>query len=444
MYKQLCRLLIDNGARLIYTTSRATGHALEILKKENPDFYSEVSINEKTAYELALTGGMVAKRTACIFSTEGLYEALDPVMSSAYTGTVGGFLIICLQETEEEVTPMGLFSKLPLIVAERAAELARSMEFGYYLSEKYEIPVIIQAAIDEGDFQGSGVRFSGHQVKMNDEKSSNKKVRVGSAPLDNNSEFSSAGAFGRAGKIQNSKFTKNPARWAATPKFRYQLHKLLNEKREKIREEFEQYEGNILKVMQGKTGIITNKHSYAEFYGEDTSVLYISTVYPLPAKLVDTFIGQMDKVFVIEGEYPAIELQIRNRTKIKVEHMEGVPERVKPEETMYGFEVVRDTLGGASSISMAHGIKKSDPHKKILAITFEDHFFHSGMPAFVNTLYNNSSYVLLILTNEREDEIKKIMEGCGFNNFFHIENTSEIERFYKTDELIVLFCRGII
>jgi len=421
MYKQICRLLIDNGVRLIYMTNRTAGHVLETMKNENPAFSSEVSINEKIAYELALTGGMVAKRTACIFSTEGLYEALDPVMSSAYTGTVGGLLIICLQETEEEVTPMGLFSKLPLIVAEGSVELARSVEFGYYLSEKYEIPVIIQATLDDGRFSGVGSREPG-----------NENLKLANLnPAEN-------------GTVQNSAFVKNPARWAATPKFRYQLHKVLNEKTEKIRAEFEQYEGNILKIMKGKTGIITDKRSYAEFYGEDTSVLYISTVYPLPEKLVNAFMEQMDKVFVIEGEYPAIELQIHDRTKVKAENIEGIPERTKPDEIMYGFEVVRDTLGGASSISMAHGIKKADPDRKILAVTFEDHFFHSGMPAFVNTLYNNSFYILLILTNDKEDEIKKIMAGCGFHNFFHIEDASEIERFNKADGLTVLFCRGIL
>jgi indolepyruvate ferredoxin oxidoreductase, alpha subunit len=423
MYKQICRLLIDNGARLIYTTNKALGQTLEALKKENPAFQSEVSINEKIAFELALTGGMVAKKTACVFSTEELYETLDPLMSSAYTGTVGGFLILCVQETEEEVTPMGLFSKLPLITAEGSDTLARSVEFGYYISEKYEIPVIIQAALDEGDFQGSRFKFQ--------------------AAENEDSKFISYYPD-TIGATQKSKFVKNPARWAATPKFRYQLHKLLNEKTEKIRAEFERYEGNILNIVPGKTGVITNKRSYAEFYGEDTSVLYISTIYPLPTKMVDTFIEHMDKIFVIEGEYPAIELQIKDRTKVKAEHIGGTPEREKPEETMYGFKVVRDTLGGASSISMAHGIKKADPHKKILAITFEDHFFHSGMPAFVNTLYNNSSYVLLILINEREDEIRKIMEGCGFHNFFHIEDASEIERFYDADSLTVLFCRGIL
>ena len=68
---------------------------------------------------------------------------------------------------------------------------------------------------------------------------------------------------------------------------------------------------------------------------------------------------------------------------------------------MYGFSVVHDKLGPASSINMVHGVAKTDPDRKLLAITFEDHFFHSGLPAFVNSIYNQSVYVLLIMVNGR-------------------------------------------
>jgi len=152
----------------------------------------------------------------------------------------------------------------------------------------------------------------------------------------------------------------------------------------------------------------------------------------------------MEEVFIAEGPYPAIELQIQDRSKIVSAKVGDIPERKKPQETMYGFDVVRDTLGPASSINMAHGIKKTEPGKKILAITFEDFFLHSGMPAFVNTLYNGSAYIILILGDKKEEEIKKILAGFGFNNVFRIDNFSEIERFKDTEDMTVLFCRGII
>ena len=410
MYDQVCRVLAENGTRLLYTANRAAGGVVKMLESEYSSLRGETSLNEKIAFELALTGAYSSKRTACLFSTEGLYEALDPLMSSAYTGVIGGFVIVCVKETEEEITPLGLFSKLPLVVTESQDEFKKAIGFGYEISEKYEIPVIVQVAPDVAA-QTKGKSSSSIQ----------------------NSEF----------KINNSVFNKNPGRWAATPKFRYELHRALNEKIEKIRYEFETYEGN-RKRIKSKTGVITNGHTNLDFFDEDSSLLFISTVHPLPVKLVNDFIAGMEEVFIAEGPYPAIELQIQDRSKIVSAKVGDIPERKKPQETMYGFDVVRDTLGPASSINMAHGIKKTEPEKKILAITFEDFFLHSGMPAFVNTLYNGSAYIILILGDKKEEEIKKILAGFGFNNVFRIDNISEIDRFKDTEDMTVLFCRGII
>ena len=410
MYDQVCRVLAENGTRLLYTANRAAGGVVKMLESEYASLRGETSLNEKIAFELALTGAYSSKRTACLFSTEGLYEALDPLMSSAYTGVIGGFVIVCVKETEEEITPLGLFSKLPLVVTESQDEFKKAIGFGYEISEKYEIPVIVQVAPDVAA-QTKGKSSSSIQ----------------------NSEF----------KINNSVFNKNPGRWAATPKFRYELHRALNEKIEKIRYEFETYEGN-RKRIKSKTGVITNGHTNLDFFDEDSSLLFIATVHPLPVKLVNDFIAGMEEVFIAEGPYSAIELQIQDRSKIVSAKVGDIPERKKPQETMYGFDVVRDTLGPASSINMAHGIKKTEPEKKILAITFEDFFLHSGMPAFVNTLYNGSAYIILILGDKKEEEIKKILAGFGFNNVFRIDNFSEIERFKDTEDMTVLFCRGII
>jgi TPP-dependent indolepyruvate ferredoxin oxidoreductase alpha subunit len=412
MYEHLCRLLLENGTRLINTASRSVGLALGRIGHEYQSFHTEVSLNEKIAFELALTGSYASKRAACIFSTEGLYEALDPVMSSAYTGVLGGLLLVCIKETGEEVTPIGPFSKLPLLAVEGAEDLDRAIRFGYAISEKYEIPVIIQAAPGDKGEENRGPR-SGAQ---------------GPRP-----EF----------KVTDSKFVKDPGRWAATPQFRYELHRALNRKIESIRQEFETYEGNRI-VRKGSRGVITDRPSSLDFYDEDASVLYLSTIHPLPNKLVGNFIDSVDEVFVAEGPYPAIGLQIEDRRKVQAQGAAGMARRSKPEEKMYGFLVVRDTLGPASSLNQAHGIKKTDPEKSLLAITYEDHFLHSGLAAFVNTLYNGSSYLLLIMVNDKEEELRRMMEGWGFHNLFHIGNPSEIERFKGQKDLTVLFCKGII
>ena len=414
MYEDVAKLLAAEGARFIHTTSKVVGKTLKALEGEYPFMHSEVSLDAKNAFELALTGSWGTKRTACLFSTETLYEALDPVMSSAYTGVTGGFVILCMKEIEEEVTPVGPFSKLPVLVAEGFEALERCVKFGYTISERYEIPVIIQATLLPAD-TGAGGSKAGDGAP------------AGMPP----------------GAERTTHFIKDPGRWAPTPSFRYSLHKELNEKIEKIREEFENFEGNLI-VKKGGTGIITCSRDAAEFFDEDVSMLCLSTVFPLPTKLVDRFVDEMDEVFMAEGPYPVIELQIRDRSKILHGPGFASKRKNKPEETMYGFAVVRDTLGAASSINMAHGIKKLEPERNILAVTFEDYFFQAGMPALVNTMYNNSAYVLLVLASSREEEVTRLMSAYGCRSFHRIDDPAEIGGFKDHEEMTVLFYKGII
>lgn len=406
MYDHICELLVRHGARLVHTTNRVVGETLRRVSPGYASFHSEVSSNEKIAFELSLAGSCLSKRTACLFTTEGLYEALDPLVISAYTGVTGGFLIICVRETAEEVTPLGPFSKVPVIVSETLNDLARSVEFGYMISEKYGLPVILQTT---------------HEAD---------KVLI-----DNDSSSSPG--------LRHSTSVRDHGRRAATPKCRCDLHKALDDKIEKIRHEFERYEGNRVAI-RGSTGLITDRQDSIEIYGDDLSVLHLSTLYPLPGELVSSFVAQMEEVFLAEGPYPVIESQVSDRSKIIVEPMRPGHSRTKPEEMMYGLRVVRDTIGPGSSINMAHAMRKLEPEAKVLAITFEDHFFHSGMAAVVNALSNDSSFLILVLTREREEEMKQVFGGFGIRNYFHINNVFEIERFRDNEELTVLFYKGII
>lgn len=411
MYEHICSLLCDQGARLLYTANRSVGAALRDVGGPSPSFRGEVCLNEKIAYEAALAGAYGGKRTACIFTTEGLYEALDPLMSSAYTGVIGGFVVLCIQETDQLVTPLGPFSKLPVILSETWEDLALSVEWGYMISERHETPVLLQVG------------------PLAD--------RVSGAPASPSIRPQ------QAHQNRPSQFVKNPSRWAATPRFRHELHIRLNEKVERVREDFEGYPGNVVR-QTGSTGLITNSMETMDFYGEDVSSLYVATPFPLPLKTVYRFVDSVKEVLLAEGPHPVMELQLPDRDRIVKEPPNVRRERPKPEETMYGFTVVRDRLGPASSINMAHGIRKREGEKKILAITHEDHFFHSGMAAFVNTIYNDSAFVLLIMTNRGEEEITGILKGFGFGNYHHIDRIDEVASFQEAEGLTVLFWKGII
>jgi TPP-dependent indolepyruvate ferredoxin oxidoreductase alpha subunit len=420
MHADLCRQLLANGTRFLSVTDRALGRTLKGLHKEFTDFHSQVSVNEQTAFELALAGALRAQRTACIVSSDRAYEALDSLTRSAHAGTVGGFLTVCLRETEEDAGPLGVLADLPFVCAEGLSSLARSIPYAYSLSEKHGLPVIVQVSLPWDPGGGAKIEERPFRAGTHGEPATSAPWLTVPSPLVNN-----------AGKRTRA--------LAAEPVF----PRGLDHKIEFIRADFETFPGN-RRIPKGKTGVITDSASRLNYFDDEVSALLLSTLHPLPVGLVQKFIDEMELVFLAEGPYPTIELQIPDRSKVIPQQFTRGPARRKHHETLCGLTVVRDILGPGSSINMARGMAQTQPEGKILAITFEDHFLHSGIPALVNTLDTSTSFVLLIMVNEREEEIRGAMEGFGFTNCFHISSARDIERFKDGGELTVLFCRGIV
>ena len=92
-------------------------------KKENDlDIYIEWSTNEKVALENALVASYTGKRTAVAMKQVGLNVATDPLMSAAYIGTVGGFVVISCDDpgphssqTEQDSRFFAMFAKIPVL-----------------------------------------------------------------------------------------------------------------------------------------------------------------------------------------------------------------------------------------------------------------------------------------------------------------------------------------
>ena len=93
---------------------------ISVAKEMN--FYAEWSVNEKVALEGAIAFAWSGLRVAVVMKQVGLNVAADPLMSSAYTGTVGGFLIISCDDpgphssqTEQDTREFARFAKLPVL-----------------------------------------------------------------------------------------------------------------------------------------------------------------------------------------------------------------------------------------------------------------------------------------------------------------------------------------
>ena len=95
----IARGLIEAGVSVV--TSYPGTPSSEILpaviawkKKLGLDTYVEWSVNEKVALEVALAASWTGKRAAVAMKQVGLNVASDALLSAAYTGVVGGFVVI--------------------------------------------------------------------------------------------------------------------------------------------------------------------------------------------------------------------------------------------------------------------------------------------------------------------------------------------------------------
>ncbi|MEE9610294.1 MAG: thiamine pyrophosphate-dependent enzyme, partial [Desulfatiglandales bacterium] len=247
-----------------------------------------------TAYAASITG----KRAACCMKQVGLNVAADSLMSAAYLGTVGGLVIISCDDpgphssqTEQDTRFMARLAKVPVLDPSNPQEAREMVGLGMDISEEFRIPVILRPAI-----------------------------RVCHARQNI--------TFGTIKKIdQQASFEKDPARWAATPRFRLILHGELNKKLKEISSRFEglsQY--NFHNLVPGKRyplGIIAGGVPYAvirdilsEENRSDIPVLKVGTPYPFPEAPAGEFMSACDRVLIIEETDTLIEYLLRDKDKV--------------------------------------------------------------------------------------------------------------------------------
>ncbi|MDI7259954.1 MAG: indolepyruvate ferredoxin oxidoreductase subunit alpha, partial [Thermodesulfobacteriota bacterium] len=459
----IARGIVESGCHFFAaypgTPSSEILPAIVRFKKENNlDIYVEWSTNEKVAFENALVASYTGKRAAVAMKQVGLNVAMDPLMSAAYIGTIGGFVIISCDDpgphssqTEQDTRFMAMFAKVPVFDPSSPREAQEMLPIAFDLSEKYQLPVILRPVLRVSHAQQT-VTF--------------KPIRRIERKAD---------------------FSRNPQRWSATPRFRLILHKQLNAKLKNIGEEFNSLTSlNFIEHYREKAhfGIIAGGIAYAMVQDtlseldlkEEIPVLKIGTPYPFPVEMVEAFIEKCDHVLVLEETEPVIEFQIRDKSKIYGRLDGTVPSEGEmlleivtqiisnlcrkfsipvPEMTStaflekmvaeLGLSIRRPTLcSGCAHRASFFALKRAFPngifpsdigcytlgmnldgvdtcHDMGAAITFasglyqayhqdgkeipiiatigDSTFYHSGAPGLLNAVYNGAKFILVILDN---------------------------------------------
>jgi len=407
--------------------------------------YVEFSTNEKVALEVGIGASWAGKRALVTMKHVGVNVASDSLMTLAYTGVNGGFVLVSADEpdchssqNEQDNRIFARFANIPCLDPSSPQESRDMTIFAYDLSEKYSVPVILRPTTRVCHGRGD--------------------VELGEINIQK----------------REGKFSKDVSKHVTVPSHARILHKKLLEKMDKITEYIEQSNLNYVIPGKGKIGVIVIGASFnylmesLQALNTKLPILKIGVSHPLTKNTVLSFIKDLEKVIIIEELEPVIENDVKiiiaeNQLNLKVygknlfprtgefstdlvteilskflrinitkEQSKCVPVPVRmpllcagcPHRSTY-YAIKKVTRGKAifpsdigcytlgysrplqtvdtciamgSSFGVACGFAKT-VKEPIVATLGDSTFFHAGIPPLINAKYNNSKIVAVILDN---------------------------------------------
>ncbi len=322
--------LVEAGVRFISgypgtPSSEILPTAIELKRKYGINAYFEWSVNEKSAMEEVTAASYANIKSAVTFKQVGLNVAMDPFMNTAIVGTPGGLVVVSADDpgphssqTEQDSRFLAFFAKIPVLDPSTPREAYEFSKRAVNLSKKFEIPVMLRTT----------TRIS----------HSREDIEIDSFILSDE---------------MKPKFIKDTDRFAATPHFRYILHKILNNKIDRIKQTNKPKE-----YFKGDFLVLTSGVSFAyicdivEKYSIESKIklLKYDMPYPIDSKFLQGIIDDYKNVLVIEESYPVIEMQIENRKGIL-----GRLDKTVPNEGELGVDVIENIFAKCDIIKEYKG-----------------------------------------------------------------------------------------
>lgn len=260
-----------------------------VAKKRTEDIYVEWSVNEKAALELGAGAAYSGARVLVTMKQVGLNVAADPLMSLEYIGVKGGFVILVADDpgpissqTEQDTRTFAAFSKVPCFDPSSVQEAYEMIQEAFTYSEKYHTPVFLRPTT---------------------------RVCHGYAAVDikEPEEYTVHTPEG---------FVRDTKHWVIFPKLSYQNHLNIEERNERMADDFSAYHGNqMVKANGAKKGIVTSgvsvtyvKETLKEI--ENVSLMKVGTPFPFPEKLAFEFLSELDEILCIEELDPFLEREL--------------------------------------------------------------------------------------------------------------------------------------
>ncbi|HOL32353.1 MAG TPA: thiamine pyrophosphate-dependent enzyme [Anaerohalosphaeraceae bacterium] len=391
-----------------------------------PELDVQWSVNEKAAYEVAYSAAVGGVRSLFACKHVGLNVAMDPLMTSSYTGVNAGFVaVVCddpgmhSSQNEQDTRWAGIYAKLPILEPASPAEAKQFVAEAFAISEKYDTPVILRMT--------TRVSHSKEDVLLGQRRPAEKR------PL----------------KPDIQKYVMVPA-------FARQRHALVEQRQLKLQKLSERSRLNKMELNDLSVGFIAGGVSY--YYLKEArpnaSFLKLGFLYPFCDAKIKAFAGKVKKLVVVEELDPFIEDHIRQLgiKKAVFRHpsfrlgelgpgviedvIAGRPKKAvklppaRPPRLCAGcphwatFSVLKKlglfvagdigcyTLGTLPPTSALHtclcmgagvtfneGLRRAHPDGKIVGVIGDSTFIHAGITGLINAAYNKAKGIIFILDN---------------------------------------------
>ncbi len=249
--------------------------------------HSRWSSNEKTAMEEAMGMSYCGKRATVSMKHVGLNVAADPFVNSAMTGANGGLIVIAADDpsmhssqNEQDSRFFAHFAMIPVLEPSSQQEAYDMAAYGFDLSEKFGIPVLLRFVTRLSHSRGV--------------------VEVADTPKEENS----------------FKYPADPSQWVLMPvNSRKRNKKLVNDYLSFAQESEVSPFNRYIDGKDKSLGIIASGIGYnylMELFPEGVPFPIVKiSQYPLPQKMFKKLSDNVEKLLIIEEGQPIIEQQLR-------------------------------------------------------------------------------------------------------------------------------------
>ena len=249
-----------------------------------PEITSEWAPNEKVAVEASFGAMLAGARSMAAMKHVGLNVAADPLMTAAYTGVTGGYVVVTADDpsmhssqNEQDNRNYARLAKIAMVEPADSQEAKDYMKVAFDISEEFNTPVLFRVT--------TRICHSKSIVDVVDERVEKPYIEY-----------------------------KKAKRYDPIPAVSRMLRKSVEERMEKLTAFAETTEMNKIIWGDKKIGIVAAgvAFQYAkEVFGENASYLKLGFTYPLPMQKIRDFAAEVETLYVIEELDPFMETEIK-------------------------------------------------------------------------------------------------------------------------------------